>query len=86
MNPYWRDIEFEDGENVFLKATPRIGVTRLRVKGMLPPRYIGPFRILERIGKVAYCLSLPPLLGHVYNIFHISILRKYIPYSSPFIQ
>ncbi|KAL5546141.1 hypothetical protein UlMin_005828 [Ulmus minor] len=53
-------------------------VIRFRKKGKLSPRYIGPFEILERIGKVAYRLVLPPKLSSVYNIFHVSMLRKYI--------
>lgn len=47
-------------------------------KGNLSPRYIGPFKILERIGKVAYRLALPPELSSVHNVFHVSMLRKYI--------
>ena len=47
-------------------------------KGKLSPRYIGPFEILKRIGKVAYKLALPPELSSVHNVFHVSMLRKYI--------
>ncbi|KAL5561714.1 hypothetical protein UlMin_031461 [Ulmus minor] len=54
------------------------GVMRFGKKGKLSPWYIGPFEILERIGKVAYRLALPPELSSVHNIFHVSMLRKYI--------
>ncbi|KAL5564996.1 hypothetical protein UlMin_028160 [Ulmus minor] len=47
-------------------------------KGKLSPRYIGPFEILERIGKVAYKLALPSELAAVHNVFHVSMLRKYV--------
>ncbi|KAL5554867.1 hypothetical protein UlMin_037103 [Ulmus minor] len=55
------------------------GVMRLGKKEKLSPRYIGPFEILERIGKVAYRLALPPELSSVHNVFHVSMLRKYVP-------
>ena len=58
------------------------GVIRFGKKGKLSPRYIGPFEILERIGKVTYKLSpryIGPLeLSFVHNVFHVSMLRKYI--------
>ena len=51
---------------------------RFRKKGKLSPRFVGPFEILKRIGKVAYELALPPTLAGVHNVFHVSMLRKYI--------
>ncbi|GAV80957.1 Chromo domain-containing protein [Cephalotus follicularis] len=51
---------------------------RFGKKGKLSPRYIGPFEILERIGEVAYRLTLPPSLSHIHNVFHVSLLRKYM--------
>ena len=45
----------------------------------MSPRFVGPFEVLERMGKVAYRLPLPPSLSGVHNVFHVSILRKYIP-------
>ena len=47
--------------------------------GSYPPRFIGPFEILERIGEVAYRLALPPQLSGVHDVFHVSMLRKYEP-------
>ena len=85
-DPKWREVEFEEGDYIFLKATLRRGITRFRVKGKLTPRYIGPFEILERVGNVAYRLNLPPQLGHVHIIFHVSVLRKYTPDPSHVIQ
>ena len=54
------------------------GVMRFGKKGKLSPRYIGPFEILEMIGKVVYKLALPQELLAVHNVFHVSMLRKYI--------
>jgi hypothetical protein len=52
------------------------GMNRFGVKGKLSPRYIGPFPILEKCGKVTYKLELPPSLAGVHDIFHISQLKK----------
>ena len=73
-----RPLEFEPGEKVFLKISPTKRITRFRKRGKLNPRFIGPFEILERVGKVAYRLALPPSLSGVHDIFHVSMLRKYI--------
>ena len=73
-----RPLEFEPGEKVFLKISPTKGITRFRKRGKLNPRFIGPFEVLERVGKVAYRLALPPSLSGVHDIFHVSMLRKYI--------
>ena len=51
---------------------------RFRKKGKLSPRFVGPFEILKRIGKVAYELALPPTLAIVHNVLHVSMQRKYI--------
>ena len=53
---------------------------------MLSMRFIGPFKILKRMGKVAYELVLPPNLQQVHNIFHVSMLRKYNPETSHVIE
>ena len=55
---------------------------RFRKKGKLNPRYIRPYKILEKVGKVAYRLALPPNLAMVHNVFHISMLKKYAPDTS----
>jgi hypothetical protein len=54
------------------------GMKRFGVKEKLSPRYIGPFPILEKCGKVAYKLELPPSLAGVQDIFHISQLKKWL--------
>ncbi|KAL5569900.1 hypothetical protein UlMin_026475 [Ulmus minor] len=74
-----RPLEFQVGDSVFLKVAPMKGVMLFGKKGKLSPRYIGPFEILERIGKVAYRLALPPELSLVHNVFHVSMLQKYVP-------
>jgi hypothetical protein len=61
---------------VYLKVSPMKGVKRFVVKGKLSPRYIGPFPILEKCGKVTYKLELPSSLAGVHDIFHISQLKK----------
>ncbi|EOX99936.1 Uncharacterized protein TCM_008970 [Theobroma cacao] len=47
--------------------------------GKLNPRYIGPFLVIERIGPMAYRLELPPELDRIHNVFHVSMLKKYVP-------
>ncbi|KAI3808165.1 hypothetical protein L1987_24111 [Smallanthus sonchifolius] len=64
------------GDLVLLKVSPWKGVIRFGKKGKLAPRYVGPFKILKRIGKVAYKLELPPSLGNVHPTFHVSNLKK----------
>ncbi|GJR83428.1 hypothetical protein Tco_0154213 [Tanacetum coccineum] len=59
-----------------LKVSPRKGVIRFVKRGKLNPRYIGPFKILERIGLVTYKLELPEELSNVHNTFYISNLKK----------
>ena len=59
---------------------------RFGKKGKQTPRYIGPFEILDRVGNVSYRLALPPNFGHVHPVFHISMLRKYVPHPSHILQ
>ena len=74
-----RDLEFEVGDMVFLRISPWKGVLRFGKSAKLSPRYIGPYRIDERIGEVAYRLELPSDLDRIHDVFHVSMLRKYIP-------
>ncbi|KAL0537684.1 hypothetical protein IC582_026668 [Cucumis melo] len=63
---------------VFLKVAPMKGVLRFERRGKLSPRFVGLFEILEQIGPVAYRLALPPSLSTVHDVFHVSMLRKYV--------
>ncbi|KAK1421015.1 hypothetical protein QVD17_23053 [Tagetes erecta] len=71
-----RPIEFQVGDQVMLKVSPWKGVIRFRKRGKLSPRFIGPFKILARVGNVAYRLELPEELTGIHNTFHVSHLRK----------
>jgi hypothetical protein len=71
-----RPLQFEAGDHVYLMVSPMKGVKRFGVTGKLSPRYIGPFQILEKCGKVAYKLELPPSLAGVHDIFYVSQLKK----------
>jgi hypothetical protein len=74
-----RPLEFEAGEHVFLRVTPTTGVGRAIKARKLTPKFIGPYQITERIGKVAYRIALPPILSQIHDVFHVSQLRKYVP-------
>ena len=74
-----RPLEFEVGDHVFLKVMHKRGVVRFGKRRKLSPRFVGPFEILERVGTVAYRLALPPSMLGVYEVFHVSMLRKYTP-------
>ena len=74
-----RPLEFEAGDHVFLKVTPKRGVVMFSKRGKMSLRYIRPFEILERVGIVSYQLALPPSLSGVHEVFHVSMLRKYTP-------
>ena len=73
-----RDLEFQVGDQVFMRISPRKGVLRFRKKGKLSPRYMGPYEIMERIGEIVYQLRLPPELARIYDVFHVSMFRKYM--------
>ena len=81
-----RDLQFKEGDKVFLKVSPVRGTLRFGQKGKLARRYIGPYEILSKIGDVAYRLALPPELSGVHNVFHVSMLKKYVPNPSHVLQ
>ncbi|KAA0053211.1 pol protein [Cucumis melo var. makuwa] len=78
LGPEHKDLEFDMGDMVFLKVAPIKVVLRFEKKRKLSPRFIGPFEILERIGPVTYRLALPPSFSVVHDVFHVSMLRKYV--------
>ncbi|GKB78917.1 hypothetical protein Tco_0945812 [Tanacetum coccineum] len=71
-----KPMEFQVGDKVMLKVLPWKGVVRFGKWGKLNPRYVGPFKVLEKVGEVAYKLELPEELSRVHNIFHVSNLKK----------
>jgi hypothetical protein len=74
-----RPLEFDEGDHVFLKVTPKLGLRGVFRTKKLCPRYIGPYQILRCVGSVAYQLALPPSMSGLHDVFHVSQLRKYIP-------
>ncbi|KAA0036857.1 pol protein [Cucumis melo var. makuwa] len=73
-----KNLEFDVGDMVFLKVAPMKGVLRFEKKGKLSLCFVGPFEILERIGPIAYRLVLPLVFSTVHDVFHVSMLRKYV--------
>jgi hypothetical protein len=71
-----RRVVFEVGDYVYLKVSPIRGLRRFKIRGKLSPCFIGPFKILERKGEVAYQLELPARLSDVHDVFHVSQLKK----------
>jgi hypothetical protein len=69
-------LSFKVGDFVYLKVSPMRVLHHFKIRKKLAPRYIGPFKVLEQRGEVAYQLELPPQLSDVHNVFHVSQLRK----------
>ncbi|GKC07308.1 hypothetical protein Tco_0998918 [Tanacetum coccineum] len=69
-------MEFQVGDSVMPKVSPWKGVVRFGKRGKLNPKYVGPFKVLEKVGSVAYKLELPQELSRVHNTFHVSNLKK----------
>ncbi|KAD4586631.1 hypothetical protein E3N88_24232 [Mikania micrantha] len=73
-----KPLEFQVGDKVLLRVSPWKGVIRFGKQGKLNPRYIGPFKIVKRIGPVAYELNLPNELSSVHNVFHVLNLKNFL--------
>jgi hypothetical protein len=71
-----RELRFQVGDIVYLKVSPMRELHRFKIRGKLAPRYIGPFKILEQRGELAYQLELPPQLSNVHDVFYVLQLRK----------
>ncbi|GJV57671.1 hypothetical protein Tco_1458676 [Tanacetum coccineum] len=71
-----KPMEFLVGDRVMLKVSPWKGVVHFVKQGKLNPRYVGPFKVLEKVGSVTYKLELPQELRRVHNTFHVSNLKK----------
>ncbi|XP_076904372.1 uncharacterized protein LOC143559794 [Bidens hawaiensis] len=71
-----RPLEIQEGDRVLLKVSPWKGVVRFGKKGKLSPRYVRPFKIIKRVGTVAYQLELPLELSGIHDVFHVSNLKK----------
>ena len=71
-----KETIYEVGDGVYLRVSPLRGVKRFGVKGKLAPRFVGPYKVLERMGEVAYKLELPEGLSGVHDVFHVSQLKK----------
>nr|GFC12123.1 putative reverse transcriptase domain-containing protein [Tanacetum cinerariifolium] len=71
-----KPMEFQVGDKIMFKVSPWKGVVRFGKRGKLNLRYVGPFKVLEMNGDVAYKLDLPEELSRVHNTFHVSNLKK----------
>ncbi|XP_047268933.1 uncharacterized protein LOC107872450 [Capsicum annuum] len=80
------DLVFAVGDKVFLQVSPMKGVMRFGKRGKLSSRYVGPYKILRRIGGVEYCMVLPSEMSFIHPVFHVSILRKCISDSSHILE
>jgi hypothetical protein len=68
-----RPLKFKVGDRVFLKVSPMKGVMRFGKKGKLSPRFVGPFEITQRVGRLACRIALPPDLVGTHDVFHVSM-------------
>ncbi|XP_072081096.1 uncharacterized protein [Arachis hypogaea] len=81
-----KPLEFDERDHVFLRVTPITGVGRAIKAKKLNSHYIGPFQILERIGPVAYRISLLPHFSNLHDVFHVSQFWKYTSNSNHILE
>jgi hypothetical protein len=67
-------------------VSPIKGVQRFGIKGKLAPRYVGPFKILNVCGPVAYKIDLPSQLAAIHNVFHASQLKKCVKVPTEIVE
>jgi hypothetical protein len=75
-------LEFEVGDHVYLRVSLMKGVRRFDIKEKLPPRYIGPYPIIDKYGPMSYQVELPSKLSGVHNMFHVSLLKRCLKLST----
>nr|GFB04923.1 hypothetical protein [Tanacetum cinerariifolium] len=73
-----KPLEFKVGDMVLLNVSPWKGVVLFGKRRKLSPRYIRPFKILARVGHVAYMLESPEELKGIHSTFHVSNLKKFL--------
>ena len=71
-----KETVYKVGDRVYLRVPPLRGVKRFGVKGKLAPCFVGPYKVLERMGEVSYKLELPEGLSEVHDVFHVSQFKK----------
>ena len=83
-NAQRRILEFQEGDLVLLSSrNQRMNLGKNTNTKKLLPRFIGPFQVTKRVGKVAYTLGLPPSLSQLLCVFHVSLLRPFVACSDP---
>lgn len=74
-----RPLEFDEGEHVFFKFTPKLGLNGPFKTKKLNSRYTGPYQISSQRGELVYQLALPPSLSKLRDVFHVSQQQKFPP-------
>ena len=81
-----RDLQFKEGDKVFLKVSPARGTLRFGQGGKLSRRFIGPYEILSHVSDMAYRLAIPLELSGVHNVFHVAMLKMCVRGPSHVLQ
>ncbi|GJY76100.1 hypothetical protein Tco_0481216, partial [Tanacetum coccineum] len=71
-----KPLEFSVGDYVLLKVSSWKGVVRFGKQGKLAPRFVGSFKIIEKVGHVAYRIDLPEELNGVHDMFHLNFIEE----------